>query len=118
MMMMNYWPQCTWQDKKQSRAFLDPSVMCRRGWNFGNKPESPVHGGGGERILALEMKVVTKNTQLLNTEQVWLLRAATGEPHPHPPSQDATTHLSPHTLVILGSVQRLLPLLACIQLLS
>lgn len=69
MMMMNYWPQCTWQHmEEQLRAFLDPSVMCSRSWNFGNEPESPVHGGGGERILALEIKVVTKNTQVLNTE--------------------------------------------------
>lgn len=68
MMMMNYWPQCTWQHKKQQRAFLDPSVLSRRGWNFGNEPDSPTHGGRGERILALEMKTVTKTTQVLNTE--------------------------------------------------
>lgn len=73
MVMMNYWPQCTWQHKKQPRASLDPSVMCRKSWNFANEPESPGHRGGGGRILALKMKLVTKNTQLLNTESIWLL---------------------------------------------
>lgn len=72
--------------------------------NLRHGTESQKHQGCRGKILALESKTATRNAQLK-------ARTIFGAPLP------SQTH-TPHTLVILGSVQRLLPLLACIQLLS
>lgn len=72
--------------------------------NLRHGTESQKHEGCRGRILALESKTVTRNTQ---PKALSIFGALL-------PSQTRT----PPTLVILGSVQRLLLLLACIQLLS
>ena len=63
---MNYWPWQAWQHEEEqpgATAFLGSSSHVQEWWESRSGPESPAHGGGGERILALEMKVATRDAQ-------------------------------------------------------
>lgn len=65
-MMMNYWPWQAWQHEHGqpgATAFLRSSSHEEERWESRRQGRKPGTWGVGERISALEMKVMTRDSQ-------------------------------------------------------